>query len=88
MRQLFYAHPSLDIAEAVVWETARSLNDAKSYEQSASYIIQTIKFLYEQLASRSMLHPAAGNFSSQSDTESTQASFSPSSDDDDTCQFA
>ncbi len=88
LRQLFYAHPSSDIAEAVVWETARSLNDAKSYEQSASYIIQTIKFLYEQLASRSMLHPAAGNFSSQSDTESTQASFSPSSDDDDTCQFA
>jgi serine/threonine protein kinase len=86
LRQLFYAYPSLDIAEEMVWQTARSLTDAKAYEQSASYIIQAIKFLYEQLTSRSMLHPAAGSLSMIGDTESTQASFAPSGDDD-TCQF-
>lgn len=86
LRQLFYAYPSLSLAESMVWQTTRSLNDAKSYEQSASYIIQAIKFLYEQLAAKSMLHPSANSFSVSSDTDSTQARFSTNSDDD-TCQF-
>lgn len=86
LRQLFYAYPSLSLAESMVWQTTRSLNDAKSYEQSASYIIQAIKFLYEQLAAKSMLHPSTNSFSASSDTDSTQARFSTNSDDD-TCQF-
>jgi len=87
LRQLFYAHPTFEKVEQLLWQTARSLNEASAYEQSANYILQVIKTLYDQLEFKSMGHPAEGNFSPSEDTDFTQ----PSAiflNNDDTCQFA
>ncbi|NUN66028.1 serine/threonine protein kinase [Pseudanabaena biceps] len=87
LRQLFYAYSSFDKVESIIWQTARSFNES-SYEQSASYILQAIKTLYDQLVAKFMLHPAEGSLSSSGDSEFTQPNMIvyPSSDDD-TCQF-
>jgi len=89
LRQLFYAYPSFDKAENAIWQIARSLNESSAYEQSANYILQVIKTLYDQLEVRSMHHPAEGVLQPSQDTDFTQsgAIFS-NSDDEDTCQFA
>ena len=86
LRQLFYAYPTFDRVEQLLWQTARSLNEASAYEQSVNYILQVIKTLYDQLEFKSMYHPAEGSFSPSEDTDFTQ----PSAfflNNDDTCQF-
>lgn len=89
LRQLFYAYPTFEKVEQSLWQTVRSLNEAIAYEQSANYILQTIKTLYEQLDSQFMNHPADGNPLSTDDTDSTQPSaIFFKNDDEDTCQFA
>ncbi len=93
LSQLFYAYPSFDKAESAIWQIARSLNESSAYEQSANYILQVIKTLYDQLEARSMHHPAEGvlrtSQDQDQDTDFTQsgAIFS-NSNDEDTCQFA
>ena len=89
LRQLFYAYPSLTTAENAIWQVARSLNEPTAYDQSASYILQVVKTLYDQLEMRSMQHPAAGMSRNSEDTDFTQPSaIFYSNDDEDTCQFA
>ncbi|MBD2177987.1 serine/threonine protein kinase [Pseudanabaena sp. FACHB-1998] len=88
LRQLFYAFPTFAKVENIVWQTARSLNEANDYQQSASYILQVIQTLYEQLEAKSMRHPAEGSLSPSGDTDFTQPSaIISNSDDDETCQF-
>ena len=84
LRQLFYAYPSFIKAEKSIWKTARSLNESTAYAQSANYILQAIKVLYDQLDARSMEHPADG---SDQGGECTQPSAIAFSQDDDSCQF-
>ncbi len=88
LRQLFYAYFTFDKAENAIWKTARSLSEPNAYDQSASYILQVVKTLYDQLQSQSMQHPAEGNLSRSDDGDFTQLSgIFHGSDDDDTCQF-
>ncbi len=88
LRQLFYAYPSFDKVEHTLWQVARSLNESSAYEQSANYILQVIKTLYDQLVSKSMQHPAEGGLQPSQDTDFTQPSaIFHQGDDDDTCQF-
>ena len=84
LHQLFYAYPSFIKAEKSIWKTARSLNESTAYAQSANYILQAIKVLYDQLDARSMEHPADG---SDQGGECTQPSAIAFSQDDDSCQF-
>ncbi|MCX5933907.1 MAG: serine/threonine-protein kinase [Pseudanabaena sp. LacPavin_0818_WC45_MAG_42_6] len=88
LRQLFYAYPSFEKAEKSVWQIARSLSEPSAYDQAASYILQVVKTLYDQLEAKSMLHPAEGKQSPSEDTDFTQPSALSHSNDDDTCQFA
>ncbi len=88
LRQLFYAYPSFEKAEKSVWQIARSLSEPSAYDQSASYILQVVKTLYDQLEAKSMLHPAEGKQAPSEDTDFTQPSALSHSNDDDTCQFA
>ncbi|MEA5487389.1 MULTISPECIES: serine/threonine-protein kinase [Pseudanabaena] len=87
LRQLFYAYSFYEKAEKAIWQTARSLSEPSAYDQSASYILQAIKTLYDQIEAKSMLHPAEGNLSQSDDTDFTQPSLLFRSSDDDTCQF-
>ena len=88
LRQLFYAYSTFDKAENAIWHTARSLSEPNAYDQSASYILQVVKTLYDQLQTQSMQHPAEGNLSLSDDSDFTQPSaIFYSNDDDDTCQF-
>jgi hypothetical protein len=87
LRQLFYAYSSYEKAEKEIWQTARSLSEPSAYDQSASYILQAVKTLYDQIEAKSMLHPAEGNLSQSDDTDFTQPSLLFRSSDDDTCQF-
>ena len=84
LHQLFYAYPSFIKAEKSIWKTARSLNEPTAYTQSANYILQAIKVLYDQLDARSMEHPADG---SDQGGECTQPSAIAFRQDDDSCQF-
>ena len=84
LHQLFYTYPSFIKAEKSIWKTARSLNEPTAYTQSANYILQAIKVLYDQLDARSMEHPADG---SDQGGECTQPSAIAFSQDDDSCQF-
>ncbi len=88
LRQLFYAYPSFAKAEKSIWQIARSLSEPSAYDQAASYILQVVKTLYDQLEAKSMLHPAEGNQDTSEDTDFTQPSTLSRSNDDDTCQFA
>jgi serine/threonine protein kinase len=88
LRQLFYAYPTFDKAEKAIWQIARSLSEPNAYDQAASYILQVVKTLYDQLEAKSMLHPAEGNQAASEDTGFTQPSMLSRSSDDDTCQFA
>lgn len=90
LRQLFYAYPTFDRVEHGIWQTARSLSEASAYEQSANYILQVIKNLYDQLEAKSMQHPAEGGLLSSQDNNDdfTQPSAIFRNSDDDTCQFA
>jgi len=61
------------------------------YDQSANYILQAIKTLYNLLETKSMLHPAEGSLptSEDYDNDFTQPSLFRGDDtDEDTCQFA
>lgn len=88
LRQFFYAYASFDRAEKSIWQTARSLSEPNAYDQSASYILQAVRSLYDLLEVKSMQHPAEGRQSPSDDTDFTQPSLIfRSSDDDDTCQF-
>ncbi|PZV19473.1 MAG: hypothetical protein DCF20_00180 [Pseudanabaena sp.] len=87
LRQFFYTYPSFEKAEKLIWQVARSLREPNAYDQSASYILQVVKILYDQLEAKSMLHPAEGSLSPSEDTDFTQPS-APLSSDDDTCQLA
>ena len=88
LRQLFYAYPTFDKAEKSIWQIARSLSEPNAYDQAASYILQVVKTLYDQLEAKSMLHPAEGTQAASEDTGFTQPSMLSRSSDDDTCQFA
>jgi hypothetical protein len=88
LRQLFYAYPSFEKAEKSVWQIARSLSEPSAYDQAASYILQVVKTLYDQLEAKLMLHPAEGKQAPSEDTDFTQPSALSHSNDDDTCQFA
>lgn len=88
IRQLFYAYSSFEKVEKLIWQTARSLSEPSAYDQSASYVLQIVKTLYDQLEAKSMSHPAEGNLSQSDDTDFTQPSLLFRSSDDDTCQFA
>ncbi|GBO52435.1 serine/threonine kinase [Pseudanabaena sp. lw0831] len=88
LRQLFYAYPSFEKVEKSIWQIARSLSEPSAYDQAASYILQVVKTLYDQLESKSMLHPAEGKQAASEDTDFTQPSVLSRSSDDDTCQFA
>ncbi len=85
LRQLFYAYPSFVKAEKSIWETARSLSEPTVYAQSANYILQAIKVLYDQLEARSMEHPADGDDQDDDCTQPSAIAFRQ--DDDDSCQF-
>ncbi|WP_434688351.1 protein kinase domain-containing protein [Pseudanabaena minima] len=87
IRQLFYAYSSYEKVEKLIWQTARSLSEPSAYDQSASYILQAVKTLYDQIEAKSMFHPAEGNLSQSDDTDFTQPSLLFRSSDDDTCQF-
>ena len=87
LRQLFYAYSSYEKVEKAIWQTARSLSEPSAYDQSASYILQIVKTLYDQIEAKSMLHPEEGNLSQSDDTDFTQPSLLFRSSDDDTCQF-
>lgn len=86
LRQLFYAYPSFIKVEKSIWETTRSLSEPTAYAQSANYILQAIKVLYDQLDARSMEHPADGNNQDDDCTQPSAIAFRQ--DDDDSCQFA
>jgi serine/threonine protein kinase len=88
LRQLFYAYPSFETAEKSIWQIARSLSEPSAYDQAASYILQVIKTLYDQIEAKSMLHPAEGKQAPSEDTDFTQPSTLSRNNDDDTCQFA
>lgn len=88
LRQLFYAYPSFEEAEKSIWQIARSLSEPSAYDQAASYILQVIKTLYDQIEAKSMLHPAEGKQAPSEDTDFTQPSTLSRNNDDDTCQFA
>jgi len=89
LRQLFYAYPSFDKVEHTLWQVARSLNESSAYKQSVNYVLQVIKTLYDQLASKTMQHPAEGGLLPSQDTDFTQPSaIFHSDEEDDTCQFA
>lgn len=88
LRQLFYAYPSFEKVEKSIWQIARSLSEPSAYDQAASYTIQVVKTLYDQLEAKSMLHPAEASQSPSEDTGFTQPSTLSRSSDDDTCQFA
>ncbi len=88
LRQLFYAYPSFAEADNAIWQMSRSLSEPRAYEQSANYILQVIKTLYDQLVLRSMSHPTEQSSLSFDNIDFTQANAFPSnSDDDQTCQF-
>ncbi len=88
LRQLFYAYASFEQAENSIRNIARSLSEPSAYEQSASYILQAVKVIYDRLASKSMRHPAENSPRSSEDTDFTQASaIAINSDNEDTCQF-
>jgi serine/threonine protein kinase len=88
LRELFYVYPSFAEADNAIWQMSRSLNEPSAYEQSANYILQAIKTLYDQLESRSMAHPAEQSSPSFDNLDFTQANAFPNtSDDDETCQF-
>lgn len=87
LRQLFYAYPSFAEVDNAIWQMSRSLSEPSAYEQSANYILQAIKTLYDQLESRSMSHPAEQSSLSFDNIDFTQANAFPSSSDDETCQF-
>ncbi|PZU93552.1 MAG: hypothetical protein DCE90_16410 [Pseudanabaena sp.] len=88
LRQIFYAYPTFEQAENSLLQTARSLSEASVYEQSATYIMQAVKSLYDQLEAKQMQHPAEGGLPPSEDSEFTQPKMiNHSSDDDDTCQF-
>jgi serine/threonine protein kinase len=88
LRQLFYVYPSFAEADNAIWQMSRSLNEPSAYEQSANYILQAIKTLYDQLESRSMAHPTEQSSPSFDNLDFTQANAFPNtSDDDETCQF-
>ncbi|MEI6064188.1 MAG: hypothetical protein WCQ26_06320, partial [Pseudanabaena sp. ELA748] len=90
LRQLFYAYPSFEQAEKAIGQTARSLNEPKAYDQSASYILKAVKVLYDLLEEKSMLHPAEGGLpaSDDDDGDFTQPTlFRVNGNDDDSCQF-
>lgn len=88
LRQLFYAYPSFTEVENAIWQMARSLSEPNAYDQSANYILQVIKTLYEQLEAKSMHHPVDVSISRSQDTDSTQPSaIFLNRDDEDTCQF-
>jgi hypothetical protein len=86
LRQIFYAYPAFDQAEPQIWRMARSLSEPNAYDQSASYILKTLKTLYDLLEAKSMLHPAEGGLPMSDDQDFTQPTIFRS--DDDTCQFA
>ena len=91
LRQFFYAYPTFEQAETAIWKTARSLSEPSVYDQSANYILQAIKTLYNLLETKSMLHPAEGSLptSEDYDNDFTQPSLFRGDDtDEDTCQFA
>ncbi len=97
LRKFFYTYSQFDQAEKALWQTVRSHPDAASYDQSASYILQSMKSLYDQLDQKLMLHPATlskskssqVDFGSDSNSDHTQPSLLfDSRDDEDTCQFA
>ena len=88
LRQLFYAYPSFEKAEKSIWQIARSLSEPSAYDQAASYILQVVKTLYDQLDAKSMMHPVEGNQDPSENTDFTQPSSLSRSNDDDTCQFA
>lgn len=88
LRQLFHAYPTFDKVEKAIWQIARSLSEPNAYDQAASYILQVVKTLYDQLEAKSMLHPAEGTQAASEDTGFTQPSMLSRSSDDDTCQFA
>jgi serine/threonine protein kinase len=83
LRQLFYAYPTYDKVEKSIWQIARSLSEPSAYDQAASYILQVIKTLYDQLEAKSMLHPAEGNQAPSEDTDFTQPSTLSRNNDDD-----
>ena len=88
LRQLFYAYATFDQAEKSVNNMARSLSEPSAYEQSASYVLQAVKVIYDRLKSQSMRHPAENSSRSSEDTDFTQASaIASNSDNEDTCQF-
>jgi hypothetical protein len=87
LRQLFYAYPSFSEVDNAIWQMSRSLSEPSAYEQSANYILQAIKTLYDQLVSRSMSHPTEQSSLSFDNIDFTQANAFPSSSDDETCQF-
>ena len=87
LRQLFYAYPSFSEVDNAIWQMSRSLSEPSAYEQSANYILQAIKTLYDQLESRSMSHPTEQSSLSFDNIDFTEANAFPSSSDDETCQF-
>ena len=88
LRQLFYVYPSFAEADNAIWQMSRSLNEPSAYEQSANYILQAIKTLYDQLESRSMAHPTEQSSLPFDNLDFTRANAFPNtSDDDETCQF-
>jgi serine/threonine protein kinase len=88
LRRLFYVYPSFAEADNAIWQMSRSLSEPSAYEQSANYILQAIKTLYDQLESRSMSHPTERAALSFDNIDFTQANAFPNtSDDDETCQF-
>jgi serine/threonine protein kinase len=87
LRQLFYAHHTFSNVEKSLWQTSRSLSEASTYEQSANYILQVIKPLYDQLEFKSMCHPAEGSFLPSGDADFTQPSAILLKNDD-TCRFS
>jgi serine/threonine protein kinase len=91
LRRLFYVYPSFAEADNAIWQMSRSLSEPSAYEQSANYILQAIKTLYDQLESRSMCHPSEQgslSFDNIDNVDLTQGNTFPNtSDDDETCQF-
>ena len=88
LRQLFYVYPSFAEVDNAIWQMSRSLSEPSAYEQSANYILQAIKTLYDQLESRSMSHLTEQGSLSFDNIDFTQANAFPNtSDDDETCQF-
>jgi hypothetical protein len=74
LRQLFYDYPTFEQAEQSVNNIARSLSEPSAYEQSASYVLQAVKVIYDRLKSQSMRHPAENSSRSSEDTDFTLVS--------------